>query len=365
MPDCYGKECGPDECGGNCGYCGAGTTCQAGECKEGPCEPDCAGKECGLDGCGGSCGTCGSGYSCENWICTFDGCVEGTCIANANCVNMQQMYGGGCLNEDHCMCQLNGVALTDPTECNNNTMEGYAGASCSGTYNYNCPAGYERTDCSSAPNSSHGWCPGYAVAKVTCEVEGGCVPSCSGKECGSNGCGGSCGSCSGNEVCQSGLCVEGSTGGWLDSATGLVWQKSPSPQAMSREEAVTYCNNLSLGGHSDWYLPSISELRSLIQGCSATETGGSCNISDNGCLGKSCENESACSGCGYMSGPDGGCYWPYQMEGSCSEFWYWSSSTVTADGGCCDGYPWHVTYSYAEVGTHYGSAGGGLARCVR
>ena len=29
------------------------------------CEPDCEGRECGDDGCGGSCGECNTGYTCD------------------------------------------------------------------------------------------------------------------------------------------------------------------------------------------------------------------------------------------------------------------------------------------------------------
>jgi len=39
----------------------------------------------------------------------------------------------------------------------------------------------------------------------------GCVPSCTGLSCGSDGCGGSCGTCAGAQTCNgSGVCVGGS-----------------------------------------------------------------------------------------------------------------------------------------------------------
>jgi formylglycine-generating enzyme required for sulfatase activity len=47
--------------------CGDDLRCAAGECA---CVPDCAGKECGEDGCGGSCGACSPGLGChEDWTC--------------------------------------------------------------------------------------------------------------------------------------------------------------------------------------------------------------------------------------------------------------------------------------------------------
>jgi hypothetical protein len=43
---------------------------------EGGCVPDCEGKECGDDGCGGSCGACETGYYCDNGICVEECTVE-------------------------------------------------------------------------------------------------------------------------------------------------------------------------------------------------------------------------------------------------------------------------------------------------
>jgi hypothetical protein len=41
---------------------------------------------------------------------------------------------------------------------------------------------------------------------------GGCTPACGANECGSDGCGGSCGACAGDETCQSGVCVDDASG---------------------------------------------------------------------------------------------------------------------------------------------------------
>ena len=54
------------------------------------------------------------------------------------------------------------------------------------------------------------------------------------------------------------------------------------------EQAKQSCDKLEEGGHSDWRLPNIDELRTLIQNCS-TETGGECKVSEkNGCLSSKC-----------------------------------------------------------------------------
>jgi hypothetical protein len=62
VPNCTGKQCGSDGCGGSCGTCN-GTCTASGQCQ-GTCVPDCTGKTCGSDGCTGSCGTCSGGLEC-------------------------------------------------------------------------------------------------------------------------------------------------------------------------------------------------------------------------------------------------------------------------------------------------------------
>ena len=98
QPDCTDKECGGDGCGGLCGEClglneicqgdlcacvdaGCGETCcnpgevcdDGGEC----CVPECEGKQCGSDGCGGSCGECGEGETCFFVVCLPTQCDDG------------------------------------------------------------------------------------------------------------------------------------------------------------------------------------------------------------------------------------------------------------------------------------------------
>ena len=67
QPDCDGKECGLDGCGGICGVCDAAKLCIDGVCG---CSPDCDGKTCGDDLCGGSCGPdCPEGELCIGGSC--------------------------------------------------------------------------------------------------------------------------------------------------------------------------------------------------------------------------------------------------------------------------------------------------------
>jgi hypothetical protein len=77
LPNCAGKMCGEDGCGGSCGTCGKGDQCLAGVCEPlSPCIPDCAGRTCGDDGCGGSCGSCADGQVCKAGVCADEGAAE-------------------------------------------------------------------------------------------------------------------------------------------------------------------------------------------------------------------------------------------------------------------------------------------------
>ena len=49
-----------------------------------------------------------------------------------------------------------------------------------------------------------------------------------------------------------------------DNVTGLMWQIQSEHWGYSWQQAMDYCNNLTLGGYSDWRLPTIEELSTLI-----------------------------------------------------------------------------------------------------
>jgi hypothetical protein len=49
-----------------------------------------------------------------------------------------------------------------------------------------------------------------------------------------------------------------------DNVTALVWQESVAPGTYAQSDGIAYCKALNLGGFTDWRLPSLVELLSLV-----------------------------------------------------------------------------------------------------
>ena len=146
--------------------------------------------------------------------------------------------------------------------------------------------------------------------------------------------------------------------GYTDPSSGLTWQNPPSDNDMNWQDALNYCDNLVFDGQSDWRLPSISELRTLIKGCPDTETGGSCGVKD-GCLSSECSSI-ICTGCDFLLGPAGGCYWPEEMNDGPPCYWFFSFSVYEDDSNLV----WGVTFTSAGF-TALPVGGHASVRCVR
>lgn len=161
-PDCEGKECGDDGCGGECGNCPGSCSCgESGSCEgDCPCTPVCSDgeylSECGSDGCGGSCGECEPEEVC----------------ALADYAEIGICFNPG----DSC-----------PDMCE------FEGAECGAVW-----AGFEWPDCDC------GECAGEQDACVNNKCV--CQPDCAGKECGDDGCGSICGDCPQGSMCCGGFC---------------------------------------------------------------------------------------------------------------------------------------------------------------
>ena len=311
-PRCQGLECGDDECGGDCGFCDHGycqgpvwmlpATCIAGTCKGGGAAVSCDDTNaCTDDAClspvgcvhtprAGSCDDgdpCTAGDTCSGGICTpgaprdcndSEPCTIDSCLAGYGCKNVNVSNGTVC-QQGAC----SGLTLTTPMIC---TM-GVCGG---GGDMLSCDDGLQCTvdacdpidGCSNTPAT--GWClieggcyqanqfmNGNACRKCSPAVSSttwtllndgdpcgggefcfggycGCVPDCTGRECGDNGCGGSCGSCA------DGQC------------NGLSWTP---PQTCSGSTCVgagtTSCND-GLACTNDSCSPSTGCLHTLVAG---------------------------------------------------------------------------------------------------
>jgi hypothetical protein len=143
---------------------------------------------------------------------------------------------------------------------------------------------------------------------------------------------------------------------WMDPFSGLMWQNA-SNCCSNWDDSRTYCADLNWGGYSDWRMPTIGELRSLIRGCDPTETGGSCGVTDS-CLDIYCWDDQ-CSGCSEFGGPGpGGAYWPPELSGE--DFYVWSSSIIVE----LEGERWFVDFNEGSVGNLLPEDDEGV-RCVR
>ncbi len=196
VPQCRDKECGDDGCGSFCGVCGDGWTCNdAGQCEEPVCEPECGGKECGEDGCGGTCGECAGDQFCNDGYCDFTACPAGTPCEDGNpCTANDTCEGGECVGTE----ALDGMDCDDLDICT--THDACRAGICMPGVPLNCDDGDECTTDICDPEEG---CRHEEIPDCRCE------PDCSGKDCGDDGCGGSCGTCPENMQCSElGTCEE-------------------------------------------------------------------------------------------------------------------------------------------------------------
>lgn len=49
-----------------------------------------------------------------------------------------------------------------------------------------------------------------------------------------------------------------------DTATGLTWMQEDNGKGILWEDALAYCEDISLAGHDDWRLPNAKELQSIV-----------------------------------------------------------------------------------------------------
>ncbi len=152
-----------------------------------------------------------------------------------------------------------------------------------------------------------------------------------------------------NDDIDSGSCIQENGRIWSE-----VWHSH------SWYDAFSGCDNLTACGYSNWRLPTIDELRSLIKNCPATQTGGECGVTNNCLVYSDCRND-ACSGC--PSDFDNPGQYSKLDIGETRETTLWSSSAL--DNFTDSSYHYFVDFMSGSVGMTRVDDNGISVRCVR
>jgi len=142
---------------------------------------------------------------------------------------------------------------------------------------------------------------------------------------------------------------------WLDPITNYMWQNS-NPTEMTWSDAKRYCDNLDLDGYSDWHLPTISELKTLIEGCE-----NSCEVTDECLSSEECWSSEACSCDSDDNSTSGKFYWNsdiWDFNEEKPSFW---SSSLSEDNPSSS---WYVGFDNGGVDLNP-QGWKNYARCVR
>ena len=189
---CQGIECG-DRVGCDCGTCSVGLQCVSQKCvtPTPTCAETCLNVECGSsDGC--QCGNCGSGFECVAHQCEEKVESCGDLCVGIDCGNIESNP------RDYCNCG----ACPQGSECQDNEC----------ILDVSCQDVCDGKECGVIEDCDCGTCEQGATCNETLHVCE-CVPNCvdsqyNAYECGDDGCGGSCGTCSGvNADCEDHVCV--------------------------------------------------------------------------------------------------------------------------------------------------------------
>lgn len=156
-------------------------------------------------GAGGSNERCGSDDDCApGFICSAGACVEPTPEIDGSVGG-----AGGSGGEGGAVGGAGGSAEPDAS-VGGNGGEGGMGGEADPCADITCPAGYEcrAGECYQPDPCERINCQdGYRCVDGECEpVPVDCTPQCSNRQCGSDGCGGSCGNCGAGNSCENGEC---------------------------------------------------------------------------------------------------------------------------------------------------------------
>ncbi len=278
---------------------------------------------------------CEENYFWEEGKC-FDPCDDDPCPAHSTC------YSGWHYGEIYydCLCKDNYFEADDScvSPCDPNPCQGISNStgkceaknkndySCVCNENYvfskgqGCISPCDGNPCAGRENST-GICLTISESSYSCSCQDGFGWSGASEGCTSIP---ECSS-SNTELCK-------------DSSSGIMWSSLSEdgampgypefdPSLVTFTQAGNYCKNLKQGGFTDWRLPTIDELRTLVVNCPKVESGGACKVSEStNCLSLSCYSEENCVCQGEND------YAVFSKFGYEQYGLYWSSSAKTENG---------------------------------
>lgn len=351
-----GGDCGPEGCGSDCFEAGGCQqevdACAALDCANATacvdvdgtvacqCEPGWQGARCdeNIDDCaaapcvnatacvdevaGFRC-ECDAGWAGERCDEAIDECAPGPCVHATECVDGVGAY--------HCVCEPG----WEGERCDHNVDECAANpcvnatacVDAEGDYRCECEAGWFGKNCDVPCDDGD-----EATVDSLDPVRG-------------------CGHRTGDWTVYD-------DGTEVDHLFGLVWYVWPGP--IGYAAFFEACDELELGGRSDWRVPTIDETRTWAAGCQDTVPEGSCPIEHEQCLDEACGigaggNCTPCTG-GQGPHPHGG-YCRPEIR-TCTVLWTDSPCT-----DCSNGEVWFYGVSNANF-TRGQPTGGRRGACV-
>ena len=308
FPSCEPMHCGSDHCGGTCLECPPskpacsvllGTICV----EDYNCMPNCKGVECGDDGCGGSCGVCPG-----TWHCQYGVCVP---LCTPQCLIPPKLESFKECGWDECPGQHACGICPDGQHCGEGFLCADDFCSCEGM-----ECGSTGVGCPSC-----GDCPQGDVCDAVTFKCVPCLPSClnddgNPKECGDDGCGGSCGVCPPELQCHDeesqgvcGSCIPQCQHPTEPFMPILCGPNSCPPGCM--DKGLSPCQKMSdcISGHQ---CNALTGMCVACGSCGSCPPGWACDVETQftpdffvcdvcaaNCLGKECGNNGCGGACGY------------------------------------------------------------------
>ena len=124
--------------------------------------------------------------------------------------------------------------------------------------------------------------------------------------------------------------VDNGDGTVTDKGTGLMWQKTSDGSEKTKETACQYCEDLTLGGYSDWRTPRVDEMITIMD--------------------YSLCNDMIMGGCSAL---------PTVFEGG--QCFYWGSPNRSGSSAK----PWYICWSGTVIFRYWDSSNSMCIRCVR